>query len=112
MPAKRRETIRGLAAAVAAGKVDFSLPEGLDNFVASLVSLPGIGPWTAHYIALRLGEPDAFPNGDLGLRRAVSKEGAPLISEKELLKMAERWRPWRAYAAIYLWKMHTTDLKK
>jgi AraC family transcriptional regulator of adaptative response / DNA-3-methyladenine glycosylase II len=110
MPAKRRETIRSLAAAVAAGQVDFSMPAGLDNFVASLISLPGIGPWTAHYIALRLGAPDAFPSGDLGLRRAVSLPGTTLISEKDLLRMAERWRPWRAYAAIYLWMMHSTSL--
>jgi 3-methyladenine DNA glycosylase/8-oxoguanine DNA glycosylase len=57
----------------------------------------------AQYIAMRaFGEPDAFPQGDLGLRRAVSNGGA-LVSNAELNRMAERWRPWRTYAAMYLW---------
>ncbi|KYF83987.1 hypothetical protein BE18_01590 [Sorangium cellulosum] len=61
--------------------------------------MPGIGAWTAHYIAMRaLREPDAFPATDLGLRRALG--GA---SGAELLAMAEPWRPWRAYAAMLLW---------
>jgi 3-methyladenine DNA glycosylase/8-oxoguanine DNA glycosylase len=71
--------------------------------VARWVALPGIGPWTAHYIAMRaLSEPDAFPAGDLGLRKAMSSRGH-LPSERELLERAETWRPWRAYAAMLMW---------
>src|SRR5262245_14536030 len=77
--------------------------ETLEPTVAKLQSLPGIGPWTAQYIAMRaLGEPDAFPASDLGLLRAMARrEGRPTPSE--LLKRAEAWRPWRAYAAMRLW---------
>jgi hypothetical protein len=63
--------------------------------------IPGIGEWTAQYIVMRgLGEPDAFPVGDSGLLRASS-----LKSTRELEKRAEVWRPWRAYAAMYLWQV-------
>jgi AraC family transcriptional regulator of adaptative response / DNA-3-methyladenine glycosylase II len=72
--------------------------------------LPGIGPWTAEYIALRaLRDPDAFPASDLGLRRAFGAlqarggAAARLVSESALLRAAESWRPWRAYAAVHLW---------
>jgi 3-methyladenine DNA glycosylase/8-oxoguanine DNA glycosylase len=62
--------------------------------------MPGIGTWTAQYVAMRaLGEPDAFPAGDLGLLRATR-----LRSPRELEIRAEAWRPWRAYAAMYLWQ--------
>jgi AraC family transcriptional regulator of adaptative response / DNA-3-methyladenine glycosylase II len=60
--------------------------------------LPGIGPWTANYIAMRLGNRDAFPAGDLILRRNAGE-----LSERELLLRSERWRPYRAYAAMLLW---------
>ena len=80
-----------------------SLPGGLEDFVESFCGLPGVGPWTAHYVAMRgLREPDAFPAGDLGLRRALGDRGRPL-STSALAKLAEEWRPWRAYAAMYLW---------
>jgi AraC family transcriptional regulator of adaptative response / DNA-3-methyladenine glycosylase II len=66
--------------------------------------LPGIGAWTAQYIALRaLGHPDAFPAGDLVLQRALPNDGSRL-SEKALVAHAEAWRPWRAYAVIHLWR--------
>ena len=69
--------------------------------MARLDALPGIGPWTAHYIAMRaLGEPDAFPAGDLVLRHETG------LSEARLLIRAKSWRPWRAYATVYLWKRH------
>jgi AraC family transcriptional regulator of adaptative response / DNA-3-methyladenine glycosylase II len=64
-----------------------------------LMALPGIGSWTAHYIAMRgLRWPDAFPHSDLGLRKALG--GRP---PREVLELAEGWRPWRAYAAMHLW---------
>jgi AraC family transcriptional regulator of adaptative response / DNA-3-methyladenine glycosylase II len=104
LPLKRRETIRGLARALLENRIDLDNPPGLDDFIAGLTGLPGIGAWTAQYIALRLSEPDAFPAGDLGLRKAATAPGEELISEKNLLRIAERWRPWRAYAAMYLWE--------
>ena len=66
-------------------------------------TLPGIGEWTAQYIAMRgLGDPDAFPTGDLGLRIAAGD--GDRISARALTDLAERWRPWRAYAAMHLWQ--------
>jgi AraC family transcriptional regulator of adaptative response / DNA-3-methyladenine glycosylase II len=65
--------------------------------------VPGIGPWTADYVALRVfGDPDAFPAGDLIVRRQAERLGLP-GTEKALLAHAEAWRPWRAYAALHLW---------
>jgi AraC family transcriptional regulator of adaptative response / DNA-3-methyladenine glycosylase II len=90
MPRKRAETIRVLARAVASGEVVL----GKDD----LTRLPGIGPWTAGYIAMRLGDRDAFPAGDLVLRRNAGN-----LTERELLRKAEKWRPYRAYAAMLLW---------
>jgi AraC family transcriptional regulator, regulatory protein of adaptative response / DNA-3-methyladenine glycosylase II len=84
MPASRAATIRALASS------------DLDQ---DLTSIRGVGPWTASYIAMRRGDPDAFPQGDLVLRKAAGN-----VSERELLARAEAWRPWRAYAAILLWR--------
>jgi DNA-3-methyladenine glycosylase II len=91
------ETIRNLARAVLEERVQFEMPwKAIDG---ALKTLPGFGPWTRTYLAIRLGrEPDAFPETDLGLIRA-----AGAASPAELLKKAEAWRPWRAYAATYLW---------
>jgi AraC family transcriptional regulator of adaptative response / DNA-3-methyladenine glycosylase II len=103
LPAARAETLRGLARAVATGSLRLDAAQGLDEAIARLVAIPGIGAWTAHYVAMRaLGEPDAFPASDLGLRRALARGGTPL-SARELERVAEAWRPWRAYAAVALW---------
>lgn len=103
MPAARARTLRELARVVAAGSDCLQTGASLEISMARLVALPGIGPWTANYIAMRaLGEPDAFPAGDVALRRAAGK--GSLVPEAELLRRAERWRPWRAYATIYLWR--------
>ena len=67
----------------------------------SLTAVPGLGPWTANYLALRLGEPDAFPAADLGLRRALARPERP--GPAALGALAEAWRPWRAVAAMHLW---------
>ena len=64
--------------------------------------MPGLGPWTASYIALRMGERDAFPAADLGLRRAAGADGEPLTTAA-LAERAEPWRPHRAAAAVRLW---------
>lgn len=104
MPRQRAEAIRALARAVAEGRLDLETSPGLDPALEQLLALPGIGPWTAQVIAMRaLREPDAFPAGDLGLRRAAAPRGAPPLPAGELERRAETWRPWRAYAAMALW---------
>ena len=103
LPRARAATIRALASAVARGDLELDASQGLDEAVACLCAIPGLGEWTAHYIAMRaLGEPDAFPSSDLGLRRALGN-GAGLLPATEVVRLAEAWRPWRAYAAMYLW---------
>jgi AraC family transcriptional regulator of adaptative response / DNA-3-methyladenine glycosylase II len=100
MPQARWDAIRGLARAVARGEVTFERGATLEESIAHLTALPGIGPWTAHYIAMRaLREPDAFPHSDLGVRKA-----AGMVSDRELLARAEAWRPFRAYATMLLWR--------
>ncbi|MBC7989811.1 MAG: DNA-3-methyladenine glycosylase 2 family protein, partial [Luteimonas sp.] len=82
-----------------------------DRLVEQLRELPGIGPWTAHYIAMRaLGHPDAFPADDLVLQKAVPLDGSRM-SAKALGACAEAWRPWRAYAVIHLWRDSMTTPK-
>lgn len=99
----RAATLTALAAAVAADPRLIRSDDTLDETVAKLCALPGIGPWTAQYIAMRaLREPDAFPAADLGLLRAMeTRAGRP--TPAALAKRAEAWRPWRAYAALRLW---------
>ena len=98
---KRAETIRALARAVCDGQIRFERINDSDAFLARLVEIPGIGSWTAQYVAMRaLGEPDAFPTGDLGLLRALG-----LSASRDLDKRAEAWRPWRSYASMYLWSV-------
>jgi AraC family transcriptional regulator, regulatory protein of adaptative response / DNA-3-methyladenine glycosylase II len=103
MPGSRQRTFAGLAQALADGRVD--LGPGADRSAAraALAQLPGIGPWTVELVALRgLGDPDAFPATDLGVRRAAQRLGLP-ASPAALTRHAERWRPYRAYAVQYLW---------
>lgn len=100
----RIATIRALAAAVADGSLRWDHLGDLDAAERRLTELPGIGRWTAQYIAMRaLGEPDAFPVGDLGLLNALSALLGYRITPKELERRAEAWRPWRAYATLALW---------
>jgi AraC family transcriptional regulator of adaptative response / DNA-3-methyladenine glycosylase II len=103
MPRSRGAALRGMAHAAAADPHLFDPGQGLEDSVARLVALPGIGEWTAQYIAMRaLREPDAFPAADIGLMRAMATpEGRP--TAKALLARAAAWRPWRAYAALHLW---------
>lgn len=103
MPRARAETIRGLARAVDDGSLVLDATGGLEATVERLVAVPGIGPWTASYVAMRaLGEPDAFPAGDLGVRKALGNGAGPL-RESAVRTIAEAWRPWRAYALLHLW---------
>jgi AraC family transcriptional regulator of adaptative response / DNA-3-methyladenine glycosylase II len=97
----RIDAIKKLASAVVEGKVDFSVTA--EDVIGQLTSIRGIGPWTAQYVALRaLGEPDAFPSTDLVLRR-VASDTHRTLSPSRLEERSEAWRPWRAYAVIYLW---------
>jgi AraC family transcriptional regulator of adaptative response / DNA-3-methyladenine glycosylase II len=92
LPRTRQETIRSFARAVSEDAVRLDGSVGLDELIASLTAIAGFGSWTANTLALRLGEPDAFPATDLGLRRALDDARA-----------ADGWRPWRALAAMHLW---------
>jgi AraC family transcriptional regulator of adaptative response / DNA-3-methyladenine glycosylase II len=104
----RAETIQALACAVASGKIDFVGVVDSESFLNRLCEIPGIGKWTAQYVAMRaLGEPDAFPSSDLGLLRAMG-----MTNPRELEQRAEAWRPWRAYAAMYLWRMGSQPGKR
>ena len=98
----REKALQALAVAMQEGRLAFSA-HPLDSIIKNLCKLPGIGPWTAHYIAMRgYRDPDAFPHSDLGLLRALETEsGRP--NPAEMLVLAEAWRPWRAYAAMRLW---------
>ena len=112
MPRARAAALAGMAAAATADARLFEPGQGLEDAVARLVALPGIGDWTAHYIAMRaLREPDAFPAADIGLMRALATaEGRP--TPQALLRRAEAWRPWRAYAALHLWASEPVAAKE
>lgn len=102
----RTRTLKALAEAVVERRIDFRASAA--DVLQALQRIPGIGPWTAQYVALRaLGDPDAFPAGDLVLRRAAGA-GVP-VSVAALEALAERWRPWRAYAAQQLWQSATAS---
>jgi AraC family transcriptional regulator, regulatory protein of adaptative response / DNA-3-methyladenine glycosylase II len=104
LPGARARSIQGLAQAVRDGKIAFSGVANVSEFLQQFRELPGIGEWTAEYVAMRaLNEPDAFPASDLGLLRASG-----LHDPRKLQARAEAWRPWRAYAAMYLWQAQPT----
>ena len=103
MPSSRRRALVGLAEAVASGAVVIDPGADPTEVRASLVALPGIGPWTAEYVAMRaLRDPDAFMRTDLGIRRAARALGQP-DDPLHLTELSERWRPWRSYAMVHLW---------
>lgn len=106
MPRARVSAVSSLATAVTDGRLDLSGAGGVDEARGQLLELPGIGQWTADMVMLRaLRHPDAFPAGDLGIRRAVATLSGtdPCPSEAEILELAEAWRPHRALAAQHLW---------
>jgi AraC family transcriptional regulator of adaptative response / DNA-3-methyladenine glycosylase II len=114
-PARRRHTLQALARLLADGEIAIDPGSDREEVRARLLALPGIGPWTADYIAMRaLSDPDAFLPTDLGVRRALeriartgSRRVDPLLrdgcSPRQVARLAERWRPWRAYALQHLW---------
>ena len=104
MPRARAATIVGLASAALSNSCLFHPGSSLEEAVAQLRTLPGIGEWTAQYIAMRaLRESDALPAADIGLMRALADETGRRPGLHQLLQRAENWRPWRAYAALHLW---------
>ena len=104
MPPARAVALSALASAAVDNPNLFSPYPTLEATVAAMRALRGIGEWTAQYIAMRaFREPDAFPTGDIGLLRAMADENGTRPSAEELLARAQVWRPWRAYAALYLW---------
>ena len=103
LPGARAETIRRLARAVDEEGLELSQTSSPDGVRAQLSAIPGIGPWTVEYVAMRaLRDPDAFPAGDLGLRQALATNGRPAAA-REVEERSAAWRPWRAYAAVQLW---------
>ena len=108
LPARRAETIQRLARAVCNREFNFDGVMETDTFLRRLSAIPGIGPWTTQYVAMRaFGEPDAFPTGDVGLLRALRMTSSPALEAR-----AEKWRPWRSYAAIYLWNSGHHNFEK
>ena len=104
MPVARRESIRALARAVASGELDLEPGADRDEATKRLMDLPGVGAWTAGYVAMRaIGDPDTFLPTDLGVRRGARALGLP-DDPRALAEHAQRWRPWRSYALIRLWR--------
>jgi len=107
----RAECLARLAARADAGTLPLLATPEPEAAIATLRDNPGIGDWTAQYIAMRaLRWPDAFPAGDLVLRRMLARAGAP--TPKAALLHADRWRPWRAYAAMHAWNLLTLDSER
>jgi AraC family transcriptional regulator of adaptative response / DNA-3-methyladenine glycosylase II len=104
MPAARRGTIRALAEAVADGKLDLEPGADREESVARMLELPGVGAWTAGYVAMRaIGDPDVFLPTDVAARRGAKALALP-ASPRALAAHAERWRPWRSYALMRIWR--------
>jgi len=104
IPRARSVSLTALAAAVMGDAKLFHLDQDLAGATVRLRALPGVGEWTAQYIAMRaLREPDAFPAADIGLLRAMSASNGKRPTPAALLARAEKWRPWRSYAAQHLW---------
>lgn len=102
---RRIESIHAVAQALEEGRVSFELGSGIEDWLAAWTALPGIGPWTASYLALRvLGYPDLFPAGDLVLRKAMTHaEDEKTPTPAKVRDRALPWSPWRSYAAFHLW---------
>jgi AraC family transcriptional regulator, regulatory protein of adaptative response / DNA-3-methyladenine glycosylase II len=104
MPGVRANALRALARAVLDGDLDLRPGASREEARSALLELPGIGSWTASYICMRaLGDSDAFPPGDAAVRRALEQlgeDGRPAAAQR----LAERWRPWRSYALMHLWR--------
>jgi len=105
MPRARGRALIALCAALASGEIALDRGPDRDDVRRALLALPGIGPWTADYIALRaLGHPDVFLPTDIGIRDALIRLGRDPATAASL---AESWSPWRSYAQLYLWQSST-----
>jgi len=103
LPSAPAQTVRTIARAMLEGRVDFNPDRTLEEFLTRWTALPGIGVWTAHYLALRaLGHPDAFPITDFTHPQLPAPNDA-MFDTRRWLAVADRWRPWRGYAAVHLW---------
>lgn len=107
LTASRAATVRAFAQAVEQGAVWLDRGQSLETLVESLTAIPGLGPWTAHYLALRLSHPDAFPSADAGIRRALATAVGGPVSARDAAERAAAWAPWRAFAAAQLWSTTT-----
>jgi AraC family transcriptional regulator of adaptative response / DNA-3-methyladenine glycosylase II len=109
MPGARRAALHALAHAARRDPALFHPFGTIEEAIARLRSIRGVGEWTAQYIALRaLREPDAFPASDIGLLRGAANGSGRRPTPRDLLQRAEPWRPWRAYAAQHLWTEDST----
>lgn len=105
VPKARQRTLSALVAGLADRRIVLHPGSDWQSAREQLLALPGVGPWTAEVIAMRgLGDPDAFPAGDLGLRLAAQQLGLP-TDQRTLIEHSARWRPWRSYAAQHLWTL-------
>jgi len=105
MPGARARTVVALARSVADGDLVLASHADIDATLERLRALPGVGEWTAQYIAMRaLSWPDAFPHTDLGVMKALGEKDA-----RRVLEAGEAWRPWRAYAVMHLWNSLTKE---
>jgi AraC family transcriptional regulator, regulatory protein of adaptative response / DNA-3-methyladenine glycosylase II len=112
LPRSRRESFAALAAALASGQIDLSVGSDWHEARVQLAAVPGVGPWTIETIAMRaLGDPDAFPATDLGVRAAADQAGLP-ATPAALTGRATAWRPWRSYAVQYLWATGDHDINR
>jgi AraC family transcriptional regulator of adaptative response / DNA-3-methyladenine glycosylase II len=101
-PRRRTDALLAIADALATGKVEVHVGRDADELREELLTLPGVGPWTADCVLMRvLGAPDVLPTGDLSLRRNAAGLG---LGTDSLAERAQAWRPWRSYAAMYLWR--------
>jgi AraC family transcriptional regulator of adaptative response / DNA-3-methyladenine glycosylase II len=104
-PRRRGEALRSLALLVSAEGLRFDAGADSSAALAALLDIPGVGPWTASYVAMRaLGDPDAFLPGDVGVRHALQRLGHP-AEGPQATALAEPWRPWRSYAVMHLWSL-------
>ena len=107
-PASRVSTIVGAAEAIVDGRLRLDVGMPVEEFSAQLIAQPGIGPWTAGYLAMRvLGNPDILVTSDLVIRQSAAALGLP-SSPRELDRHGERWAPWRSYAGLHLWRARPT----
>jgi AraC family transcriptional regulator of adaptative response / DNA-3-methyladenine glycosylase II len=109
-PASRVSSIVGVAEAIARGELSLDVGTPVDEFTAALVALPGVGPWTAGYLAMRvLGNPDILLTSDLVIVQSAAALGLP-AKPRELDAYGERWAPWRSYASMHLWRARPGSL--